>query len=109
MKEAALSRKTAHGPDAATMKPPNAGPIARAILMATALSVIAAGKSEWETSSGVIACQIGLLIADPTPRRKVSESKRPGVIWPMKARMPIAPAATNIQTCILITDDGDRQ
>src|SRR5947209_1689014 len=100
MNEAALSKKTAHGPDAATMKPPNAGPTARAILMATALSVIAAGKSEWETNSGVIACQIGLLIADPTPRRKVSDSRRAGVIWPINARMPIAPAATNIQICM---------
>src|SRR5438876_257098 len=82
------------------MKPPNAGPIARAILMATALSVIAAGRSLWGTSSGVIACQIGLLIADPTPRRKVRKSKRAGVIWSINARTPIAPAATNIQTCM---------
>src|SRR6266850_248477 len=100
MNEAALSKKTAHGPEAATIKPPNAGPMARAMLTPAALSVIAAGKSDWETSSGVIACQTGLLIAEPTPRRKVSESKRPGVIWPINARMPIAPAATNIQTCI---------
>src|SRR5205807_8791738 len=76
------------------------GPIARAILVATALSVIGAGKSAGETDSGVIACQIGLLIADPTPRRKVSASRRPGVIWPINARMPIAPAATNIQICM---------
>src|SRR6266850_41756 len=100
MNEAALSKKTAHGPEAATIKPPNAGPMARAMLMPAALSVIAAGKSDWETSSGVIACQTGLLIAEPTPRRKVSQSKRPGVIWPINARIPIAPAATNIQTCI---------
>src|SRR5258706_2505322 len=100
MNEAALSRKTAHGPEAATIMPPNAGPIARAMLMPAALRVIAAGKSDEETSSGVIACQTGLLIADPIPSRKVSQSKRPGVIWPINARMPIAPAAMNIQICI---------
>src|SRR5438477_3188366 len=100
MNDAALSEKTAHGPEAATIRPPNAGPIARAMLMPTALSVIAAGKSDCETSSGVIACQTGLLIADPTPSRKVSVSKRPGVIWPINARIPMAPAALNIQTCI---------
>src|SRR5438552_11670094 len=100
MNEAAFRKKTAHGPDAATMRPPNAGPIARAMLMPTALSVIAAGKSDCETSSGVIACQTGLLIADPTPSRKVSVSKRPGVIWPINARIPMAPAALNIQICI---------
>src|SRR6266852_5047013 len=45
MNEAALSKKTAHGPDAATMRPPNAGPIARAMLMPTPLSVIPAGSA----------------------------------------------------------------
>src|SRR5947209_1225709 len=100
MNEAALRKKTAHGPDAATMRPPNAGPIARAMLIPTPLSVIAAAKSDGETSSGVIACHTGLLIADPTPRRKVSQSKRAGVIWPINARAPIAPAATSIQLCM---------
>src|ERR1700738_5346523 len=100
MNEAALRKKTAHGPDAPTIKPPNAGPIARAMLMPTALNVIAAGKSAGGTNSGVIACQTGLLIADPTPRRKVSESKRPGDIWPVNASTPIVPTATHIQICM---------
>src|SRR5882672_6966046 len=100
MNEAALRRKTAHGPDAPMMKPPSAGPIARATLKLTTLSVIAAGKSVGRTNSGVIACQTGLLIAVPTPRRKVSESRRAGVIWPINARTPIAPAATTIQICM---------
>src|SRR5713101_903921 len=100
MNEAALSKKTAHGPEAATISPAKAGPIARAMLIPTPLSVIAAGKSDGETNSGVIACQTGLLIADPTPSRKVSESNRLGVIWPIKAKTPIAPAATNIQICM---------
>src|ERR1700738_2605822 len=76
MNEAALRKKTAHGPAAATIRPPNAGPIARAMLMPTLLSAIAAGKSDEGTNSGVIACQTGLLIAAPTPRRKVDKSKR---------------------------------
>src|SRR5437660_11130184 len=100
MNEAALRKKTAHGPDAATIRPPNAGPIARAMLMPTPLSAIAGGNSAGGTNSGVIACQTGLLIAVPTPSRKVSRSKRPGVIWPIKARTPIATAATHIQLCI---------
>src|SRR6266478_8055448 len=82
------------------MKPPNAGPIARATLKPTTVSVIAAGKSVGRTNSGVIACQTGLLIAVPMPRRKVSESRRAGVIWPINARTPIAPAATTIQICM---------
>src|SRR6266852_3514070 len=100
MNEIALRKKTAHGPDAATMRPPNAGPIARAMLMPTPLSAVAAGNSAGGTNSGVIACQAGLLLAVPTPSRKVSESKRPGVIWPISASTPIAPAATTIQICI---------
>jgi hypothetical protein len=74
--------------------------MARAMFTPTPLRVIAAGKSDGETSSGVIACQIGLLIADPTPRKKVSHSKRAGVTWPINARMPMALAATNIQICM---------
>src|SRR5258708_16863902 len=97
--EAGLSKKTAQGPDTATIKQPKAGPMARAMLMPTALNVIAAGKSGGRTNSGVIACQTGLLMADPTPSRKVSESRRAGVIWPINARTPIAPAATTIQLC----------
>src|SRR6266404_7606767 len=100
MNEAALRKKTAHGPDAPIMKPPNAGPNARATLKLTTLSVIAAGKSVGRTNSGVIACQTGLLMAVPMPRRKVSESRRAGVIWPINARTPIAPAATTIQICM---------
>src|SRR6266436_5239359 len=100
MNEAALRKKTAHGPDAPMMQPPNAGPIARATLIPTTLSVIAAGKSVGRTNSGVIACQTGLLIAVPMPRRKVRESRRAGVIWPVNARTPIAPAATTIQICM---------
>src|SRR6266436_10199992 len=100
MNEAALRKKTAHGPDAPMMQPPNAGPIARATLIPTTLSVIAAGKSVGRTNSGVIACQTGLLIAVPMPRRKVSESRRAGVIWPINARTPTAPAATTIQICM---------
>src|SRR5882672_6642603 len=100
MNEAALRKKTAQGPDAATMRPPKAGPNARAMLMPTPLSAIAAGNSSAGTNSGVIACQAGLLIAVPMPSRKVSESKRVGVIWPINARAPIAPAATTIQPCM---------
>ena len=87
MNEAALRKKTAHGPAAATMKPPNAGPIARAMLMPTLLSAIAAGKSEEGTNSGVIACQ-------------TDKSKRDGVIWPIKANRPIATAMTHIHICM---------
>src|SRR6266404_2195195 len=100
MNEAALRKKTAHGPDAPMMNPPNAGPNARATLKPTTLRVIAADKSVGRTNSGVIACQTGLSIAVPMPRRKVSKSRRAGVICPVNASTPIVPAATTIQICM---------
>ena len=60
----------------------------------------AAGRSSVETNSGVIACQAGLLTAEPMPSKKVSESKRPGVIKPINAIAPIAAATMTIQACI---------
>src|SRR6185312_8444624 len=50
---------------AATIRPPRAGPTARAMLLLIALSVTAAGISSRGTSSGIIACQAGLFIAEP--------------------------------------------
>jgi hypothetical protein len=58
----------------------------------TPLNERAAGKSSLGTESGVIACQAGLLTAEPMPRRNVSVSKRPGLMRPVTAITPIAVA-----------------
>src|SRR6266496_1655824 len=70
------------------------------MLTATPLNESADGKSDEGTNSGTIACQAGLLTAEPMPSRKVRESKRPGVIKPIKATAPIATATMPIHACM---------
>lgn len=68
--EPTLRKKTAQAPRAATINPPMAGPIARAMFMETPVNETAAGKSSAGTNSGVIACQAGILTAEPIPKHR---------------------------------------
>ena len=79
-REAALRRKVPPDPIAATMNPPNAGPIPRVILKVTAPSMTASGTSSRGTRSGMIACHAGPLMAIPKPRAKVAMRRIEGVV-----------------------------
>ena len=84
---------------AATMKPPKAGPTARAILKATLLSETADGSSSRETNSGITACHTGAFKAAPKPRAKVRINKSQEVTTPINVSSASA-AAANIQLCV---------
>src|SRR5215212_7028285 len=101
--DAAFSQKTVDGPDAATIKPPTAGPVARARLNPALFSATAVGSSRRGTSSGTIACQAGALSAPPKPIRNVSESRIAGAIKPSTVRTPSSTATASIQICVKIT------
>jgi hypothetical protein len=58
-KDTALNRNAASAPAAATIRPPIAGPIERAMLNPTLLMAIAAASSSRGTSSLTEACQAG--------------------------------------------------
>src|SRR5260370_34484611 len=98
--EIALSMKAAPAPTLATTSPPSAGPTDLARLKPAEFSEIAAGSSDFGTSSGMIACQAGPFIVEPRPRAKVSHSKVHGLLWPGNARTPRIPAAASIQRCV---------
>jgi hypothetical protein len=98
--DAAFSRKTVPGPVDAVVSPPSAGPTARARLKATAPSATAAARSARDTSSGVIACQAGAVIAEPIPRANVRPSRSSGVTRPASVSPPSVAAATSIHVCV---------
>src|SRR6185312_6267215 len=90
-KDAELRAKTQLAPvsarrNAATIRPPSAGPTARAMLLLAALSVTACGRWSIGTNSGTIACHAGLFIAEPTFRRKVKKRRVYGETTPLKVR-----------------------
>ena len=103
-KESALRAKTEPAPPwvvrkAATMRPPSAGPTARARLLEAALRETVSGMRVWGTSSGTMACQAGLFMAEPMLSRKVKASSAQGETWPRSvssARMATEPS---IQAC----------
>src|SRR2546425_3114559 len=78
--DAAFRRKTQPAPRAATSRPPNAGPSARATLTEMPPSATAPASSSRGTRSGVVACQAGALSALPRPMQKVSESSSHGPV-----------------------------
>src|SRR2546429_9953969 len=80
--DTALSANTSAGPDAATSTPPRAGPTARPMFTGNALSVTARGGSDGGTGSDVIACQVGAVIAPPTPSADVQRRSRGAVLQP---------------------------
>src|SRR5258706_16252352 len=73
--ETGLRRKPAPAPTAATSSPPSAGPTDLARLKPAEFSEIAAGSSDFGTSSGMMACQAGPFIVEPRPSAKVSHSR----------------------------------
>src|SRR6202023_988136 len=96
-KETAWRRTAQPGPAVAPLGPPSAGPAARAMLKPMLPRAMAPGSSGRGTSSGMIACQAGLLAAAPRPSRKVNPSSDQGVIQPASVSTPRAAAATVIQ------------
>src|SRR6185437_10062164 len=81
--ESEFSRKTQADPvstraNAATIRPPSAGPTARARLFEPEFNDTASGISSRGTSSGTIACHAGLFIAEPKLSRKVKASSDHG-------------------------------
>ena len=75
----ALSANGQARPRTVMIRPPSAGPMARAMLMPTPLSATAWVSSGRGTRSGVIACQAGAPMAVMVPSRKVNRSRSPGV------------------------------
>src|SRR6267142_1492494 len=98
--DTALSANTRAGPATATRTPPRAGPMARPMFTGNALSVTARVSSDAGTSSDVIACQVGVFIATPTPSANVSPRSVVAVIRPTNVSTARSPAATSIQHCV---------
>src|SRR6266850_2537463 len=92
--------KTSAGPAAATRTPPTAGPIARPMLIGSAFSATARVSSDGGTSSGVIACQVGVFIAAPIPSANVKTRSVVGVMRSTNARTASSAAATSIQVWV---------
>ncbi|MFT8899860.1 hypothetical protein FAM14222p2_000064 [Propionibacterium freudenreichii] len=80
--DTALMPKTMAGPDATTMMPAMAGPIARAPFTVMLPSDDACGSSSRGTNSGWIACQAGPMMAAAQPRMKVKPSSSHGPSQP---------------------------
>src|ERR1700747_91589 len=83
--DSALSAKTQPAPvctrrNPATIKPPSAGPTARARLLLAAFRLTESGINSRGTSSGTIACHAGLFIAEPIFSRNVKASSAHGEI-----------------------------
>src|ERR1700678_3828926 len=100
----ALRKKTDPAPvctrwKPATIRPPSAGPTARARLLLAAFSETVSGISSRGTSSGTIACHAGLFIAEPKLSRKVNASNAHGDTWPKKVRMARIPTEHSIHAC----------
>ena len=93
---------TAPDPAAATMLPAMAGPTERAMLMAMLFNATADCNSSRGTSSGMIAPHAGIIMAMPTPRKKVKSSKINEPVTPVRVRIPSTPAQLAIQTCVPI-------
>ena len=88
IKEAEVRKNTAQGAIAVTIKPPTVGPTARPMLLATALSVRAAGNSDLDTSELIVGIIGVLIIVAPAPNAKVSINNKGGVIMASKLSTP---------------------
>src|SRR5690242_12370703 len=80
--EIPLTRKAAGGPALATITPPIAGPVVRAMLNARLLRETAAGRSARGTCSPTEDCHAGPYSAVPQPMRKVIARSVHGVTSP---------------------------
>lgn len=79
-----------------------AGPTERAILMAILFKATADCNSSRGTSSGMMAPQAGIIMAMPTPRKKVNSNNSKEPVTPVSVRMPSDPAHAAIQICVPI-------
>ena len=86
-------------PTAATMKPPIAGPMLRAMLNPTALAMIAGAIWARGTWSPIAACQAGANSAEPQLIRNVRPSSSDGVTLPASATAASAAEARSVNTC----------
>src|SRR6266849_132937 len=77
-----------------------AGPIARPMLIGSAFSATARVSSDRGTSSGVMACQVGVFIATPTPSANVKTRSVVGVMRSTNARTASSAAAASIQVWV---------
>jgi hypothetical protein len=98
--EMALKQNAAPTPTAATMKPPNPGPNARARLNSIPFKASAAGKSSLLTNSGKIARHEGDSTASPIDNPSVSNSKSQGVITPKTVATVSTTATPSIQVSV---------
>ena len=103
-KETALRAKTAPAPvwvvwKAATMRPPSAGPRARARLLEAALRETVSGMRSRGTSSGTMACHAGLFMAEPTLSRAVKARSVQGEMCPRKVKTASRVTEVSIQAC----------
>ena len=101
--EKALTMKAVSVPMAAIRMPPRAGPTARAMLKAMALSVTAAASSWIGTISRTAACQAGPLSAVPMPSAKVRRRRPAGPSRPRKPRRARQAAEAAVQTWATIS------
>ena len=102
--ETALSEKTTPAPraavaNAATARPPRAGPAARARLNPALFIAMASGNSGRGTNSGTIDCQAGLFKAEPILSRKVSASSVAGETIPASVRAARMATLASIHVC----------
>src|SRR5882672_9802868 len=99
--ETALMTKTGPGPPATMIRPASAGPIARAMLIATLPSPMAAGNSSRGTVSGMMACHAGRSMALPAPMASVITSSIQGWMTPVIVSTPSKPVVRNHHTCAM--------
>jgi len=94
--ETELTKNTAQGANAETIKPPTIGPITRPKLLARALRVRASGNSLLETNPVIVGIMGVLIIVVPAPSAKVNISKTVVVVRPTKVRIPSTAVKVNI-------------
>ncbi len=93
----ALNPKAHTAPSWATITPPMAGPMERAMLMPMELSATAEGSIGCGTSSETIAACAGIAIAAPQPMQKVSNTSSCGVSRSNAVSTAVAAATSSIQ------------
>jgi hypothetical protein len=99
--EAELRKNTAQGAIAATIKPPNVGPMTRPMLLARALRVRALGSSDLDTSPLIVGIMGVLMIVVPAPSAKVSISNTVVVVRPTRVRIPSAVDIVNMYAHVI--------
>src|SRR5688572_8112635 len=101
-KDAALAAKATVAPATATINPPIAGPMARAILNPIELRTSACASDRRGTVSGTEADQAGLFNAAPTASRAVNNSRIVASRRPSAATIARAAEAANISMLVRI-------